>query len=168
MQPSEALTSNRVTKAGRQLTERMVETLTLMKKGAKVESEKFFSWPRWLPIPEAKVLSSIGCPTRAMLEGLNQRGLLSISLDDRQWIIEINDAGRDALLAHETAKNARKASPFKRYGISYQDGNMRASSPPVTARTEAEALAKLKKELQRRGTDSEYSEFRVDWVGKNG
>jgi hypothetical protein len=160
-------------KVGKPLTDRMVETLVEMKRGTKVESDEFFSWPRWQfqPSIKGRLRTSLGCPTRAMLEGLHERGLLMVSRNGRQWVIEINDAGRDALLAHERAKNAKKPSPFKRYSISYcvkQLGDMRTSLQPVTARTEAEALAKLKKELQRRNSSYEYSDFRVEWVGANG
>lgn len=158
-------------KVGKPLTDRMAETLAEMKKGTTVESDEFFSWPRWKIRPDAKVFSSLGCPTRAMLEGLHERGLLTVSRGGRQWLIEINDAGRNALIAHEKGKNAKKPSPFKRYSISYcvkQLGGMRTSLQPVAARTEAEALGKLKKKLQRRNSNYEYSDFRVESVGANG
>lgn len=149
------------------LTDRMAETLAEMKKGTKVESEEFFSWPRWKSQP----MSSLGHPTCAMLKGLHERGLLLVSRGERQWTIEINDIGRNALLAHESAKKAKNPSPFKRYSISYkvkQLGNIRTSHEPVAARTEAEAIAKLKNALQQRASGYDYSDFKVEWVGTNG
>lgn len=151
---------------GKPLTDRMVESLVEMKRGTKVESEEFFSWPRWKHEPGARYMS-IGCPTRAMLEGLHDRGLLSVSNVERRWLTTINEAGQAALLAHEQAKRTKKPSPFKEYGTSYavtnSRGTRRSGGPRVKARTENEAIGKVKVWLKDRHIGEQTSDIRIDW-----
>jgi hypothetical protein len=155
---------------GKPLTDRMVESLVEMKRGTKVESEEFFSWPRWKHEPGARLMS-IGCPTRAMLEGLQDRGLMSVSKAGRQWITTVNDAGLAALLAHEQAMKAKKPSIFKEYGTSYAVTNSRGTSrcggPRVNARTESEAIGKVKTWVKDRHIGEQVSDIRIDWKPTN-
>lgn len=157
-------------KVGKPLTDRMLETLIELARGTSVESEEFFAWPRWMFRPSIKVRTSQGCPTRAMLKGLHERGLLEVR-KGKTWLIHINDAGRQSLIAHDLAKKTKKASRFKRYSISYcitQLGSMRTAAQAVTARTEKEAFAKLTKSLKARNSHYEYTDFKTEWVSANG
>ncbi len=151
---------------GKPLTDRMVESLVEMKRGTKVESEEFFSWPRWKHEPHARSMS-LGCPTRAMLEGLHDRGLLDVSMVGRRWLTTINEAGLDALLAHEQAKKTKKPSPFKEYGTSYaitdSRGTRRCGGPRVKARTDNEAVGKVKVWLKDRYIGVEVTDVRIEW-----
>lgn len=67
------------------ITERMAETLAQMDRGALVETEKFFSWPRWKFDSTARNYSSLLHPSRAMLEGLSERGLLGVQ-EGKTWV----------------------------------------------------------------------------------
>lgn len=151
---------------GKPLTDRMVESLVEMKRGTKVESEEFFSWPRWKHAPGARSMS-LGCPTRAMLEGLHERGLLSVSKVGQRWVTTLNEAGLDALLVHEQAKKTKKPSPFKEYGTSYaitdSRGTRRCGGPRVNARTDNEAIGKVKVWLKDRYVGVEVSDIRIEW-----
>lgn len=91
----------------RPLTPRMVETLTDMREGALVESEPYFSWPRWNWGTRPR-FSSRACPTRAILEGLHRRGMLAVQEERRRWVSTINAAGREALATIEAASAARR------------------------------------------------------------
>ncbi|MCB4349299.1 hypothetical protein LA345_36430 (plasmid) [Burkholderia vietnamiensis] len=157
-------------KVGKPLTDRMLETLVELARGTRVESEEFFAWPRWTFQSSINMRTSLGCPTRVMLKGLHERGLLEVR-KGKTWLIQINDAGRQALIAHDLVKKSKKASPFKRYSISYsitQLGSMRTAAQPVTARTEKEAFAKLTKSLKARNSHYEYTDFKTEWVSANG
>lgn len=156
------------TKLGKKMTDRMAESLKEMTRGTEVESEEFFSWPRWRYQRGARITSSLACPTRAMLDGLSERGLVSWTKVERRWITSINDLGRKAMVAHELEQRERKASNFLRFSISYcieQEGFTRTTARPVVARTETEAIKKLKTQLQRQNSHYEYRDFKVDWKG---
>lgn len=150
---------------GKSLTDRMVESLVEMRRGTKVESEAFFSWPRWKHEPGAR-LTSIGCPTRAMLEGLNDRALLNVSKVGREWVTTANEAGTAALLAHEQAMKAKKPSIFKQYSTSYavtnSRGTHRVGGPRVKARTENEAIRKVKTSSKNNHIGEQISEIRIE------
>lgn len=152
--------------AGKPLTDRMVESLVEMRRGTKVESEDFFSWPGWKHEPGARNMS-LGCPTRAMLEGLQQRGLLSVSKVGRKWFTTINEAGLAALLAHKQAEKTKKPSPFREYGTSYaitnSQGTHRCGGPRVKARTENEAIGKVNAWLKNRHIGAQTLDIRIDW-----
>ena len=158
-------------KVGRPITSRMADSLVEMTRGTRVESEAFFSWPRWKYEPGVRKMTSLGCPTRAMLEGLYQRGLLSVSKESRRWFSSITDEGRRALAAHEQAKKDAKPTQYKRFSISYsitQLGQTRSNHGPVVARTQEEAVRKLSRDLKRRNATYEYTDFTVDWVSDHG
>lgn len=155
---------------GKPLTDRMVESLVEMKRGTKVESEEFFSWPRWKHEPGARCMA-LGCPSRAMLEGLHDRGLLSVSKDGRKWVTTVNEAGQAALIAYEHAQKTKKPSPFKEYGTSYAvtnaRGTRRSGGPRVKARTENEAIGKVTAWLKDRHIGEETSDIRIEWRPTN-
>ena len=157
-------------KVGKPLTDRMVESLAEMKRGAKVESEEFFAWPRWRYEPDGRRMS-LACPTRAMLEGLHDRGLLSVVKEARRWITTVNEAGLAALLAHEHAKKTKKPSPFKEYGTSYavtnSRGTRRCGGPRVQARTDKEVIRKVQIWLQNRHIGEQVSDIRIEWRPSN-
>jgi hypothetical protein len=153
------------------ITERMAEVLEDMQKGHAVESEMFFSWPSW---KDGKRPSrSHACPSRAMLEGMQERGLLDVKEGKNQyqrirWTITLNDAGHKALADYKEAKRNRKPTGFKRFEMSYERPNGLGlsrvrSRQTVIARTEKEARSKLARDLGAHGT-SAISEVRVEGI----
>ncbi|MBV7542047.1 hypothetical protein [Acidovorax sp. sic0104] len=154
-------------RAGKPLTDRVVETLQAFLAGSKVEAQEFFSWPMWRHPsgPNSPARWSIGRPTRSMLEGLDERGLLAVAKRGSTWMVDINDAGAQALAAHEERRKARKPSPFSRITVSFvsdSSGGKRSSLTATSARTDDEAIKKVKAELARRVTNDVYRDFRVE------
>lgn len=153
-----AVASDGAPKATLPLTDRMVEALTDMSNGAKVVSEPCFSWPRW----EVGPRNSRGCPTCAMLKGMHERGLLTVQKERRKWVIEINDSGRQALVAYAVAKKAKKPSAFKSFLVSYcVNGGSRSTSDRTTARTEEEAIKRKLRALKSRDPMNEYTDLQI-------
>lgn len=145
-------------KASRPLTDRMVEALTDMSGGAVVASEPYFSWARWEVAPR----NSRSCPTSVMLRGLDDRGLLAVQKERRKWVIEINEAGRQALVAVGIAKRAKKPSSFKSFLVSYcVNGGSRMTSDRTTARTEEEAIKRKLRRLKSLNPMNEYTDLQI-------
>ena len=146
------------------LTAPMAETLRELAKGAVVETESGFSWPRWQN--KSSIRSSMSCPQKATLSGLATRGCIEVQRG-RSWLVFINDAGKAAVQAHEIAAQQTHAPAFRSYVVSFNssDHPMSDCAEEVTARTEAEARRKFAKARQRKSPSSECNilDVKANW-----
>lgn len=84
-----------------------VESLQAMRGGCTVKSDAFFHWPRWVVRPS----SSLAAPTRAMLQGMDSRGVVAVEKRGLAWITRINPAGVKAIEEYAVAKRKTIAVP---------------------------------------------------------